>query len=71
MQLPSDSPGTFIHRYASTSGVPVSAVSGRPMPRPGGLHRRPELGRYWYEIMLGVGLRVMVCAGVSIGESSS
>lgn len=26
---------------------------------------------YWYEIMLGVGLRDMVCAGVSTGVSSS
>jgi hypothetical protein len=26
---------------------------------------------YWYEIMLGVGLRDIVCAGVSIGVSSS
>jgi hypothetical protein len=26
---------------------------------------------YWYEIMLGVGLRVIVWAGVSIGVSSS
>ena len=36
---PSDSPGTFTHRYASTSGFPVFVVGGMPAPRPGGLHQ--------------------------------
>jgi HxlR-like helix-turn-helix len=37
---PSDSPGTFTHSFASSSGEPVARVVGRsPRPRPGGLHR--------------------------------
>src|SRR3954452_7290323 len=37
---PSDSPGTFTHSFASSSGEPVLRVVGRsPSPRPGGLHQ--------------------------------
>src|SRR5262245_26950074 len=38
---PSDSPGTLIQRYASTSAFPATgAAAGRgPSPRPGGLHQ--------------------------------
>src|SRR4051812_49927149 len=37
---PSDSPGTFTHSFASSSGEPVLRVVGRsPRPRPGGLHQ--------------------------------
>src|SRR4051794_41879427 len=39
LQDPSDSPGTFAQRYASTSGLPVSVVGGIPSPRAGGLHQ--------------------------------
>jgi hypothetical protein len=43
-----------------------------PVRRAARTHRPPGRDEpYWYEIMLGVGFRVMVCAGVSIGESSS
>src|SRR5262245_38604970 len=40
-QEPSDSPGIFTHRYASSSGTPVFAVGRSPRPAPGGLHQLP------------------------------
>ena len=41
LQLPSESPGAFIHKPASKSGVPVVAVGAAPTPAPCGLHHSP------------------------------
>src|SRR3954468_12209842 len=38
---PSDCPGVFTQRNASTSGEPVLEVGRTPRPAPGGLHQLP------------------------------